>query len=450
MLLTVLLCILYGMKLYSKFQLIITALIVAVVVGTAATFFTITLTKNHAKTDTLLSSEESSSNPKDTASEVSNSEEASDIAEGEVILLQEQSVPGNADSFVLQTAVKSEPVYSAEMQQMYTRDELQNITVYEKCNEAVVNITTEVMAYNWFLEPVPQSGGSGSGSIIDKRGYVVTNVHVISDAYKIYISLYDGSQYEGTVVGVDKESDIAVLKFDPPKNRELQTIPFGDSDSLKVGQKLIAIGNPFGFERTMTTGIVSGLGRPIQTSENTIIRDMIQTDTAINPGNSGGPLLDTSGKMVGINTMIYSTSGSSAGIGFAVPVNTARRVVSDLIQYGEVRRGDIDAVLVQLSAPIVAYARLGIKNGLLVSQVEKGSLAEKAGLQGGTTAVRYGNSSIFYLGGDVITSIDDISVQTLADYYSILESKQPGDTVKVTVYRNKKYTDLSVTLSEKS
>ncbi|MBU3851040.1 MAG: S1C family serine protease, partial [Candidatus Treponema excrementipullorum] len=230
------------MKLYSKFQLIITALIVAVVVGTAATFFTITLTKNHAKTDTLLSSEESSSNPKDTASEVSNSEEASDIAEGEVILLQEQSVPGNADSFVLQTAVKSEPVYSAEMQQMYTRDELQNITVYEKCNEAVVNITTEVMAYNWFLEPVPQSGGSGSGSIIDKRGYVVTNVHVISDAYKIYISLYDGSQYEGTVVGVDKESDIAVLKFDPPKNRELQTIPFGDSDSLKVGQKLIAIG----------------------------------------------------------------------------------------------------------------------------------------------------------------------------------------------------------------
>ena len=411
------------MKLYSKFQLIITALIVAVVVGTAATFFTITLTKNHAKTDTLLSSEESSSNPKDTASEVSNSEKASDIAEGEVILLQEQSVPGNADSFVLQTAVKSEPVYSAEMQQMYTRDELQNITVYEKCNEAVVNITTEVMAYNWFLEPVPQSGGSGSGSIIDKRGYVVTNVHVISDAYKIYISLYDGSQYEGTVVGVDKESDIAVLKFDPPQNRELQTIPFGDSDSLKVGQKLIAIGNPFGFERTMTTGIVSGLGRPIQTSENTIIRDMIQTDTAINPGNSGGPLLDTSGKMVGINTMIYSTSGSSAGIGFAVP---------------------------QLSAPIVAYARLGVKNGLLVSQVEKGSLAEKAGLQGGTTAVRYGNSSIFYLGGDVITAIDDISVQTLADYYSILESKQPGDTVKVTVYRNKKYTDLSVTLSEKS
>lgn len=364
---------------------------------------------------------------------------------------EQLSVPENSDSFLLQTAVAADPVYTSDMIASYTQDELQNITVYEKCNEAVVNINTQIMAVNWFLEPVPQEGGSGSGSIIDKRGYVVTNVHVISDAYKIYISLSDGTQYEGRVVGTDSASDIAVLKFDPPEGVELKTIPFGDSDSLKVGQKLIAIGNPFGFERTMTTGIVSGLGRPIQSSTGTIIRNMIQTDTAINPGNSGGPLLDTKGRMVGINTMIYSTSGSSAGIGFAVPVNTARRVVSDLIQYGVVRRGVIDADYVQLTSSIANYAKLPISSGLLVSQVEKGSFAEKGGLKGGTEAVRYGssrNSRIIYLGGDVITAIDGISVATLADYYSILESKRPTDVIEVTVFRDGKYQDLSLTLSE--
>ncbi|MFI3258221.1 MAG: trypsin-like peptidase domain-containing protein, partial [Spirochaetales bacterium] len=194
----------------------------------------------------------------------------------------------------------------ASTAQGYTQDEIQNISVYEKCNDAVVNINTQVMGINWFLEPVPQDGGSGSGSIIDKRGYVVTNVHVIEDAYRIYISLSDGTQYEGHVVGTDTASDIAVLKFDVPAGMELSTIEFGDSGNLLVGQKVIAIGNPFGFERTMTTGIVSGLGRPIQTSNSTIIRNMIQTDTAINPGNSGGPLLDTQGRMIGINTIIYS------------------------------------------------------------------------------------------------------------------------------------------------
>ena len=165
------------------------------------------------------------------------------------------------------------------------------------------------MGVNWFLAPVVENGGSGSGSIIDPSGYVVTNVHVISDASKIYISLSDGTQYEGKVIGSDPESDIAVLKFTPPEGTVLKTIAFGNSDELKVGQKVIAIGNPFGLERTMTTGIVSGLGRPIQNTNRTIIRNMIQTDTAINPGNSGGPLLDTNGKMIGINTMIYSSSG---------------------------------------------------------------------------------------------------------------------------------------------
>lgn len=335
----------------------------------------------------------------------------------------------------------------------YTQDETQNITVYQKANEAVVNITTETVGINWFLEPVPQEGGSGSGSIIDTRGYVVTNTHVIADAVKIFISLSDGSQYEGKVVGTDKENDIAVLKFDPPKGVVLKTIPFGDSTNLMVGQKVLAIGNPFGLSRTLTTGIVSALGRPIKTESNTIIKDMIQTDTAINPGNSGGPLLDTIGRMIGINTMIYSTSGSSAGIGFAVPVNTAKRVVSEIIQYGKVRRGSIDAELVQLNASIANYARIDTDRGLLVSRVGKGSNAEKAGLKGGTDAVRYGssrNSSVIYLGGDIITSIGGQRVESLTDYYSALEARKPGETVDITVLRGKQQISLRLVLAERT
>ena len=334
----------------------------------------------------------------------------------------------------------------------YTQDEQQNISVYEKCNEAVVNITTQVMGINWFWEPVAQEGGSGSGSIIDKRGYVVTNVHVISNASKINISLHDGSSYEGTVIGKDVESDIAVIKFNPPDNVSLKTIDFGDSNSLKVGQKVIAIGNPFALERTMTTGIISGLGRPIQESANVIIRNMIQTDAAINPGNSGGPLLDTSGKMVGINTMIISNSGSSAGVGFAVPVSTARRVVDDLIKYRKVNRGVLKITPVQMTSSIARYAGLSISTGILVSSVERGSSTEKSGILGGTEQVQYGNRfnpTTIYLGGDIITGIDNITVRTYADYTSALESKRPGDTVTVTVFRNNEYKKIKVTLDGK-
>ena len=331
----------------------------------------------------------------------------------------------------------------------YTQDEVQNINVYSACNEAVVNINTKVMAYDWFLDPYVQDGGSGSGSIIDKRGYILTNVHVIQGATKIYVSLFDGSQYEAEVVGQDLDSDLAVIKFTPPENLVLKTISFGDSNNLRVGQKVIAIGNPFGMERTMTTGIVSGLGRPIQNSNKRIIRNMIQTDTAINPGNSGGPLLDTNGRMIGINTMIMSNSGSSAGVGFAVPSETAVRVVSDLIKYGKVLRGTIDASIIQLNKRIAQYADLDISSGILVSKVTKGGNAEKAGLKGGTEAAYYGNrSSIIYLGGDIITQIDDISVASLADYYSALESKKPGDIVEITVHRNKKDIVLKMTLAD--
>lgn len=338
-------------------------------------------------------------------------------------------------------------INTAELQP-YTEAERENISVYEQLNTAVVNITTETVAINWFLEPVPQKGSSGSGSIIDTRGYVLTNNHVIENAYKVFINLADGSQFEGTVVGTDSENDIAVLKFTPPRGKELRIVPFGNSVNLKVGQKVLAIGNPFGLERTLTVGIVSGLGRPIQNSPQHIIRDMIQTDASINPGNSGGPLLDTQGRMIGINTMIYSTSGGSVGIGFAVPVNTAKRVVAELIEYGKVRRGWIDATVVQLFPALVRYAKLPVTTGLLVSRTRQNGLAERAGIRQGAEPVRY-NSGMIYLGGDIIVSVDGMKTATLADLYSALEDNKPGEKVAVELLRNGTVVKLEVTLADR-
>jgi S1-C subfamily serine protease len=336
----------------------------------------------------------------------------------------------------------------AEDLQPYTQSERENISVYERFNQAVVNITTETVAINWFLEPVPQDGGSGSGSIIDTRGYVLTNNHVIENAYKVFISLADGSQFEGTLVGTDPENDIAVLKFNPPRGMDLRTIPFGDSENLKVGQKVLAIGNPFALERTLTVGIVSGLGRPIQTSRQHIIRNMIQTDASINPGNSGGPLLDTQGRMIGVNTMIYSPSGGSVGIGFAIPVNTAKRVVAELIEYGKVRRGWIDASVVQIFPALVRYAKLPVSTGLLVSRTKRNGFAERAGIRQGTEPVRYG-SSVIYLGGDIITSVDGMNTATLADLYSALEDNKPGEKIIVELIRNGNPVKVELTLADR-
>jgi S1-C subfamily serine protease len=330
----------------------------------------------------------------------------------------------------------------------FSEGERENISIYERLNSAVVNVTTETMAINWFLEPVPQEGSSGSGSIIDTRGFVLTNNHVIENAHRIFINLYDGSQFEGTIFGVDPENDIAVIKFDPPKGTELRTIPYGDSSHLMVGQKVLAIGNPFALERTLTVGIVSGLGRPIQTSRNRIIRDMIQTDASINPGNSGGPLLDTQGRMIGINTMIYSPSGGSVGIGFAVPVNTAKRVVNEIMQFGKVRRGWIDATVVQIFPSLVRYAKLPVSSGLLVSRTARGGLAEKAGLRQGSEPVQCGRS-VIYLGGDIITSVNGMKTNTLADLYSSLEACKPGDMVNVEIIRSGRTSTLQITLADR-
>ncbi len=333
-------------------------------------------------------------------------------------------------------------------------DEQENIDVYERYNEAVVNITTEVIGVNWFLEPVPQQGGSGSGSIIDKRGYVLTNNHVVKDAVKLYVNLSGGARYEAKVVGTDPENDLAVIKFDPPADRALKTIPYGSSAGIKVGQKVLAIGNPFGLERTLTQGIISGIGRPVKVDDSTIIRDMIQTDASINPGNSGGPLLNSRGEMIGINAMIYSTSGGSVGIGFAVPVDTAKRIVPDLIANGKVRRGWIDVQGIQLFPDLVDYMKQNgykapVEKGLLVSQVPRGGNAEKAGLHGGGTPVRYG-SAVFNLGGDIIVSVDGMEVASVADLHAALEDNKPGERVAVEYWRGGKKQSTTVLLSERS
>jgi len=340
-------------------------------------------------------------------------------------------------------------VASANLSGDYTEDEKNNIAIYQALNEAVVNISTEVVSYGLFFDPVPQKGSTGSGSIIDKKGFILTNGHVVEGATKLYVTLANGDRLEAKLVGRDPENDLAVVQIEPG-NRELKTIGFGMSSSLKVGQKVIAIGNPFSFDRTMTVGIVSGLGRPIRNENDIVIQNMIQTDASINPGNSGGPLLDSRGNMIGINTMIYSPSGGSVGVGFAVPVETAKRVLPDLIKYGSVRRGWIDITPIQLFPELVRYARFPVDHGILVSEIQGGGSAAAAGLRSGSkdNAIRYGRT-IIYLGGDIITEIDGLATDSIGDLYTALEAKKPGEKVKVVFYRDGRKQTTSVTLVDR-
>jgi S1-C subfamily serine protease len=349
-----------------------------------------------------------------------------------------------------------------EVSAEYTADERENIDVYERLNEGVVNITTEQLYYNWFSEAVPQEGDSGSGSIIDSQGYVLTNKHVVKDAYKVYVGLADGSRYEAKVVGIDPENDLAVIKFAPPKGLKLTVIPYGDSSRLRVGQKVLAIGNPFGLERTLTRGIVSGIGRPVSqterdangASQTVVIQNMIQTDASINPGNSGGPLLNSHGELVGVNTMIYSPSGGSVGIGFAVPVATAKRVVPELMKSGRVARGWIEMSSVALFSDLVEYMRQNgipapVETGLLVSQTKRGGNADRAGIRGGTTQVRTRASS-FFVGGDIVVAVNGVKTDSFAQLYVALENTKPGDPVDVVYYRGSKKLTAKVQLSDRA
>ena len=323
------------------------------------------------------------------------------------------------------------------------QDELNNIQIYDRANKAVVYITTVTMQYTWFYQEVPQQG-TGSGVIIDQLGHVLTNYHVVKGADKISITLADGTVVDGKVSGTDPENDLAVVQFDP-RGKSLATIPFADSSALRVGMKVLAIGNPFGFDRTLTTGIVSGLARPLQTEDGYIIRQTIQTDAAINPGNSGGPLLDSQGELIGINSAIISPSGASAGVGFAIPSNTAKRIAAELISYGAVRRGALDITPVDLFPALVDYFSLPVQKGVLISQ--EGPTARQAGLRGGTQAVRAGRQ-VIYGGGDIIIAVNGEPVTQTTDLYNALENTKPGELAEVKVMRGNQTRTFSVKLIE--
>ena len=328
-------------------------------------------------------------------------------------------------------------------------DEANNIDIYQRYNEGVVNITALTPEYHWFLNAVPRFGsGAGSGTIIDREGHILTNYHVVRDARQVSVTLAGGEEREARVIGIDPENDLAVVKLDP-RGLHLTVIPFGRSGDLLVGQKVLAIGNPFALSRTLTTGVVSGLGRPVRADYGAIIQEMIQTDASVNPGNSGGPLLNSRGEMIGINTTIISPSGGSVGIGFAVPIDTARRVLPELIRHGEVRRGWIDIRPVQLFPRLVRQLNLPVERGILVSEAIGGGNAAAAGLRGGDQPVRWGRS-VFRVGGDIIIEVDGVATDSIADLFNALEDNKPGERVEVVYLRGTRRRTATVELSRRS
>ena len=323
-----------------------------------------------------------------------------------------------------------------------TEDESINIRIYESRSRGVVNITSTTLEYTWFFEVVPRQG-VGSGVVVDKEGHIVTNYHVIRDAERLEVTLYDKEKYEATRVGIDPINDIAVLKIDSPEEK-LYPVQLGRSDDLKVGQKVLAIGNPFGLDQTLTTGIISSLQRTLRTDFG-LIDDVIQTDAAINPGNSGGPLLNRRGEVIGINTAIFSRTGESAGIGFAVPVNTLSRILPDLLEHGQVLRAWFGVQGQPLSRRLAEALRLPVEQGLLVAQVESGSSADQAGIRGGQRRAFFGNVPLL-IGGDVIVALGGQPVTSTVDIASILEDRRPGDTISVVYYRGEDRIEMEMRL----
>ena len=256
--------------------------------------------------------------------------------------------------------------------------------IYSQAAPAVANIVTRTLEYDVFMEPVPVEG-AGSGFVIDPRGYILTNFHVVQGAQNISVTLGDRSHYIAKFVGADERNDIALVKIDP-KDKKLPALAMGDSDDLQVGQRVLAIGNPFGFQSTLTTGVVSALGRTVQTGQSTVIDGAIQTDAAINQGNSGGPLLNSHGEVIGINSAIYTPSGTTAGIGFAIPISTARQIAEDLITEGHVRRASMGVEARLLTPPVAEALHLPVSEGLLIERVTPEGPAAKAGLRGGDHA----------------------------------------------------------------
>ncbi|HKG59177.1 MAG TPA: trypsin-like peptidase domain-containing protein [Pyrinomonadaceae bacterium] len=322
-----------------------------------------------------------------------------------------------------------------------TTDEQNNIEVYRTLSPGVVFIHSTSYARDLFGFVEPQEG-SGSGSILDQQGNILTNYHVIQGAQKLSVSLGGKKDYSAIVVGGDPDTDLAVIRLTEKPADPLTVVPMGDSKKLDVGQKVLAIGNPFGLDRTLTTGVISGLERPIRARNNRLIEGAIQTDASINPGNSGGPLLDSHGRMIGINSQILSPSGSSAGVGFAVPVNIAKRIVPQLLQYGRVRRPklgintrDVGQLRNQIDLPV--------EDGILIYQVARGGGAAAAGLRG-VQQTEMGDVEL----GDIIVGIDNEKVANSDDLFRVLDKHQIGDTVQVHIWRDGRRMSVPVRLME--
>ncbi len=327
-----------------------------------------------------------------------------------------------------------------------TEEERNNIAVYEKVADGVVNVTSTAVQVDFFFNAFPTQG-SGSGSIIDQKGHILTNHHVVAEAQKLEVTLADGSKWPAKLVGSDPDNDLAVIKIESPREK-LKVIPMGDSKTLKIGQKVLAIGNPFGLERTLTTGIVSSLGRTIRSEVGTLMEDIIQTDAAINPGNSGGPLLNSEGEIIGINSAIISPSGGSVGIGFAIPVNTAKRIIPELISKGYVSYPYIGASIQALIPEVAKFLKLKIERGAMIAEVVKGGPAEKAGLKGGNQRVQVGNM-IVIVGGDVVVKADQHDVKSNDELIRYIREKKPGDAIFLKVFRKGSTIDVKVTLGER-
>lgn len=325
-------------------------------------------------------------------------------------------------------------------------DEQATVNIYRQASPAVANIVTRTVEYDFFFGAVP-SEGAGSGFVMDEKGHVLTNFHVVQGAQRIEVTLGDRSRFEARVIGGDARNDVAVLKIDP-KGRKLPHLPLGDSNGLQVGQRVLAIGNPFGFQSTLTTGVVSALGRTVQTGEATFIDEAIQTDAAINRGNSGGPLLNSRGEVIGINTAIYTPTGTTAGIGFALPVNTAKQIAEEVITTGRVRRAYLGIDGTPLWPQLAEALELPVNEGILVERVAANGPAGLAGITGGNRAVAVGFRRLI-IGGDVLVAINGTKVVSNLDLNVQLNRKRPGDSVTVTIYRGRQKMDLKVTLGER-
>jgi len=339
-------------------------------------------------------------------------------------------------------ATVANPEHNASL----TEEEAINVRIYREASPAVANILTKATEYDFFMDAVPVEG-AGSGFVIDPKGYILTNYHVVAGAQTIEVILGDKSRYPAKFIGADQRNDVALIKIDP-KGKQLVALPLGDSSKLQVGQKVLAIGDPFGFQSTLTTGVVSALGRTVQTSETTFIDAAIQTDASINRGNSGGPLIDTHGEAIGVNSAIYTPSGTAAGIGFAIPINTAKLIANDLITEGKVRRAYLGVQTIPVAGWLAEALDLPVQDGLLVEETTKGSPAAAAGIRGGDRAAQAGMRKIM-IGGDVIVGVDGQKVGNQFDINVVLNRKRPGDTVTVTLYRGAKKLDIPVKLGER-